>query len=241
MGPGLARAVAAAKSSARGARNKVVGAARGYLRTGGYYGRFTKPTGTELKFFEVNKTFTAAPSAGVILSDSLHKIADGTGQSERLGRKLTVAQVHINGTIVQQGATNNGQNTAKIRIMVVLDKQCNGATATVTGTGGPLETADVNSFRNLENSSRFKVLADKTMMMVQTGAAENAGVGYLFGESKRGFKINLPRLNIPVEFSGTTGALTEIRSNNIFVMALSDENTNTPQIQYIARIRFRDN
>lgn len=125
--------------------------------------------------------------------------------------------------------------------MVVWDKQCNGATATVDGAGGPMETAsNINSFRNLENSSRFVLLHDKTYNLNAYGAASTAGT-FAFAEVKKNFSINLPKLNIPLEFSGATGGLTEIRSNNLLTIAITDEGTNAPTVEYISRIRYKDN
>ena len=60
----------------------------------------------------------------------------------------------------QIASTNSSAASNLVRIIVYLDRQCNGAAAGVTDL---LESASYLSFRNLANQSRFKFLYDKTI------------------------------------------------------------------------------
>lgn len=236
----------AAFASASRTRARTYRSLRGYVRTGGYYGRFSRASGNELKFYDENKGATAVYNGAgtAYLESSMNNIPEGTGQSERLGRKCTVTAAFVRGTLTLVGATAASRNSAKCRLVLLLDKQCNGAAISGTfgnNTGAAFELDDINSFRNLENSSRFKVLYDKVHTLTADGATAS-GAAFTFGDVKKNFMINLPRLNIPLEFSGATGGITEIRSNNLVMVAISDATANTDlTCEYISRIRYKDN
>lgn len=66
---------------------------------------------------------------------------------------------------------------------------------------------------NLANSSRFKIIKKWEIRQQAT-----AGVSGAYSNTSR--TINFyKKCNIPVEFSSTTGALTELKSNNLFLVA----------------------
>lgn len=212
------------------------GSWRGFYRRSGYYRRFNRAVGTELKFFDTVKGLTATNSAGVLANSSLCLIPQGADESERVGRKCTVKSLHMHGRLKQIVATSGANTSNKVRIVVYVDKQTNGATANV----GDLlsDPTDVNSFRNLVNSGRFKFLMDRTFDIYQTGAAPT-GAAYEYGEITKTFNLNC-NLSLPLEFDGATGALAELRTNNIGVAVFSSDSTIT-QFQYTARIRYADN
>ncbi len=216
------------------------GVVPGFTRRTGFYGRFG-PAGTrgsapgELKFFDTTKAFTASSATGVILNNSLNLIPQGVTESERVGRKCTIRGLYIKGIMKLLNAGTAATVSETYRLIVYLDKQANGAAATVTDI---LESADVNSFRNLANSQRFVILSDQVDNISATAGAGN-GTTDNFAEVQKAIGCAKPKLNVPIEFSSTTGALTEIKSNNIGVLIIGETGTNT-NIEYIARVRFSD-
>ena len=207
------------------------------MRVAGFYGRY-QPQGGERKFLDTLKAETTIAATGTIMDDSLNHIAQGADESERVGRKCTIRSLHIRGYVLHDSGTNLAQTTDIARIIVYLDKQCNGAAATpaniledVTGTNG------VVSFRSLQESGRFKILMDRTIVPASTAGAGDTGTGGGFGESYKPFQFH-KRCFVPVEFSGATGAIAEIRSNNIGIMAISQDGT--AKLRYTARIRYSD-
>lgn len=130
------------------------------------------------------------------------------------------------------------QATCVYRIIVYLDKQANGATATV---GGILSgaTPTVNSFRSLSNTSRFRILYDKTKSITATCAAADSTTTNESGEVARPQQFNV-RCNVPIEYdnTATTGVLTTIRSNNLGVLAIADQANMT--FGYTIRVRYSD-
>lgn len=214
---------------------------RGYLRRGGFYGRFNvggryrggpNGGGGELKFFDLDLDKITVATAGT-LTDSINKIPQGTTEITRIGRKCVIKKIGWKWEATKK--TFDAQAIASvsdsIRIMMYLDKQANGATAAVTDI---LEDADFQSFNNLANSGRFRILYDKQYVMNSVSlASDNAAVVSSQAWKRRGsFYKNC---NIPIEFSGVAGAMGEIRSNNIGVILI----TENAQVDFTSKIRIR--
>lgn len=221
-------------------RAVIRGAQRGYLRVGGYYGRFgpklrgRKADGGENKFFDTAVGQTASSTTGAIFLDSICLIPQGVTESTRVGRKCTLRSISMRGQMILPSQTSKNTTTDRLRYIIYLDKQTNGATATVLGL---LESTDVNSFRNLAESGRFKVLADNTIAL-NTLAGSGDGTTEDYGIVSRNFVFN-KRCNIPLEFSATTGAITELRSSNIGILFISE--SARANLQANIRVRFSDN
>ena len=72
---------------------------------------------------------------------------------------------------------------------------------------------------NLDNSKRFRILK-KCIFTFQSGA----GVSGAYNEVTLPFEY-YRKLNIPIDYSSTTGAIAEVKSNNIFwIMGAASSN-----------------
>lgn len=200
-------------------------------RTGGYYGRFAG-RGGELKFFD--GTIAQSPvSATGNLTNSINLVPQGVEEDQRVGRKMTIKSIHFrfNYRLDEQDAQVTPERSDSLRFIVYLDKQANGATAAITGV---LESANIQSFRNLSNKNRFNILLDKTYNLQYQGlASDSAGV------VSQAMQIHTTAwnktCNIPIEFDSTTGAITEIRSNNVGVILI----TQNAQMIFGSNFRIR--
>ncbi len=205
----------------------------GYDRTGGYYGRFAKGNGMgELKFHDVVLD-DATIAAGVNVTPTVIIIPQGVTEKTRVGRKCTIKSIGWRYRVAMPtNATMSSDDT--VRVILYVDKQCNGATI---GTTDLLETADFQSFNNLANSQRFRVLHDKVYAMnYRAGAGDGTANDVApFGINATFFK----KCNIPIEYDSTTGAITEIKSNNIGVLLISQAGVAGFESQF--RFRFSDN
>lgn len=200
----------------------------GFSRTTGYYGRFNVPGG-ESKFFDTVVASGATSASGAIESLSLNLIPQGTTESERLGRKCTITSMYIKGQFTLSSTAGNDGGEDRIRVIVYKDKQANGATATVANI---LETADINSFRNLAESQRFDVLSDRVYDFNVSAATSAATI-----QNSKTYSFGKAKCNIPLEFNSTTGAITELRSNNIGVLSISE--SGTANFGFTSRVRFK--
>ncbi len=204
-------------------------------RVGGFYGRYA-PTGGELKFHDVDLDDAFVATGGTV-TPTINIIPQGVTESQRIGRKCTVKHISWRYRLNLPEADAQGDPTDpdSVRVLMYMDKQCNGATATVTDV---LESADLHSFRNLSNSGRFVILLDKTYLMNPlTIASDGAGLMSTAGVVRE--YSFYKKCNIPIEFNSTTGAIAEIRSNNIATLLISSAGSSGFNSKI--RLRFSDN
>lgn len=217
----------------------------GKSRTSGYYGRYGIPSNSgtgkpEKKFFDgrvplaVMTTATDRGSWAII--PSVNTIPQGTTASNRIGRQITTKSFHLRGWFETGAQASNDL----FRMIIFLDQQCNGASiaiADLLSAGQDGTNYDIFSYLNLANSKRFKVLRDWTGHV-------NSGVWNVFG-SNYGlqtvrFDENI-NIEVPIEFSSTTGNISEIKSNNIGIVFLSARGgDNVPKVGFVSRTRYTD-
>lgn len=199
----------------------------GYTRQSGYYGRYSGGSG-ELKFIDSDLDSAAVPAAGTI-APTINIIEQGVTESQRVGRKCTIRRIGWKYNLRLPNTASTPDSADSVRLILYQDKQCNGATATVTGI---LESADYQSFNNLVNSGRFVTLMDRTHLLnASSGNGSSTGTYLVDGSF---YKV----CNMPIEYSGTTGALGEIRSNNLGILVISKGGVTV--LDSKIRLRFSD-
>lgn len=214
----------------------------GNTRTGGFYGRYnlgeTGKASAERKQYETWANNVAIPSAKVLILDSLVKIAAGTASNQRVGRKIILKSIHLKGHL----ASSKAVQADKYRIIIGLDTQANGTSPTVTDvlSNGPSGAPDIYSFLNLANSRRFKILRDIKLLSKATLYDSNNSN---YGVDLIPFDANIS-CDIPVEYATIGNAMTDIKSNNIFIIFLNFYSlTVTGEqtlINLMTRIRYED-
>ncbi len=207
----------------------------GYDRTSGYYGRYT--SGGEAKFHDLDIDDAAVANTGTIAQISCLTIAEGNGESERVGRKITVTGINWKMRVKLAGQTASANTGDVTRIILYQDKQTNGATAAVLDV---LETADFQSFRNLANTGRFRILMDKTIALTSASGSGRGSTDTLaFGTARRDFSF-YKKCSIPIEYdnSATTGVITSMRSNNLGVITITESGLTSFASKM--RIRYKD-
>lgn len=198
----------------------------GRTRVGGYYGRYNRASGNEVKFHD-SITSSTITNGGLIVDNIPSGIESGTEEDQRIGRSITATRLNFNGIFTLPASTSN--HTDVVRLMVVQDKQCNGATFTsaqlLESGGGFL------SYRNLENTARFNVLYDKRFTL-------NAmtSLGSSTQPVTRFFKASIPLKGMKFEYSSTTGSITELKSNNLAIFMISEHGV--ALVNMVSRLRF---
>ncbi len=207
---------------------------KGYDRTSGFYGRYSGSK-AEFKFHDVDVDDADIASTGTIQT-ALLTIPEGNGEEQRVGRRITIRSINWRYTVEKLAATASSATGTVVRIILVLDKQANGAAPGVTDI---LESADFQSFNQLANKSRFRTLMDRTVDVNAlsgggNGTAEDYGIARY---SDTFFK----QCNIPIEYdnSATTGVVTTIRSNNLVALLIT-EASNIAGFESKMRIRYSD-
>ncbi len=221
-------------------KRKMVATRRGGKKPRGraqtFRGRRANAKGGELKFHDLDINDASVAQNGTIAEDSVLTIAQGTTESQRIGRKVIVKAIHWRWNFLLSVASSSGNVDETVRLILYLDKQTNGATAAVTDI---LETDDYQSFNNLANKSRFRTLMDRTYEInAQVGAGD--GTTNTFGNVQVNDSVFLnTNLSIEYDNSATTGAITTMRSNNIGVLILSKDGA-LVVMDGKMRIRFSD-
>lgn len=221
---------------------------RGFVRTSGYYGRF-RPTFRrrrgllnypEKKFRDSGQLNIAVVNTGTLAVPSINLVPVGTAQSEMIGRKIVIKRINIRMKVDLDGkdtvaSPDTGEGV--MRILLVQDKQCNGTG--LSNTTDLLTTANIYSYMNLENSKRFKILKEWTEPMSSPIGVETGT--YFYGSNVHWINWS-KRCNIPIDYSvqgGGSRTIAEVKSNNIFIFAISDS-SNTMKVSILTRIRYTD-
>lgn len=199
----------------------------------------------ERKYFDTNSAASAVNLAqnGVIVYSSLNLVTQGNGENQMIGRKMVIKRISMKGQMnfIAQNATGVANVTAgdKIRLVLILDKQCNGAAATISQI---FQDQDIESFLNLENKSRFQVLKE-WIGIVNREITFNPTAGQ-FAVGNALLDINFSKkCNIPIEFapevSAGTRAIEEIKSNNLLLVGFNQSSV-AQNVSIITRIRYTD-
>ncbi len=169
----------------------------------------------ELKFHDVELD-DAVVAAGGNVTATINVIPQGVTEIQRIGRKCTIRSIHwkYRVDLPEVGPVASPNTIDEVRVILYLDKQCNGATAAALDL---LETATLRSFRNLANSGRFVFLMDKVHTLNWTTLASDAAGAYRQAEVVREYSFN-KKCEIPIEFNAAAGTIDEIRSNNLGVL-----------------------
>lgn len=176
----------------------------------------TRPS-DELKFFDVDIDDAVIAQNWTIQAHPL-TIPEGTADDERIGRKIQLTNLNWRWTLVNGDTQDPANSTDTVRLMAIQDKQANGAQPAITDI---FASNNFQSFNNLTNKGRFRTLYDETIdLSLPSGAGAGNGTTDTFLYGKKSVSGAVYKdLNIPIEYSGATGAVTEVRTNNIIFLA----------------------
>lgn len=172
----------------------------------------------EYKFQDQAFNFETVTVGGEVTGTQL-LIVQGDTESQRDGRKVVMKsmQIILHGFVSPQALAGTTNSHETLRFIVVHDRQCNGAIPAISEI---FDNANWDAFRNLQNINRFNFLYDKIHRIKVQTVADFAADTLLFTSIYKKIYI---KLNMPIEYSGTTGAIGTIKSNNIFFLAFSEK------------------
>ncbi len=222
------------------------GAKMGYKAiSGGYYssmrpkrfhakrrrGMYRHGENVEVKFHDVTADVSPMPTTANTITDLL-TIAQGDGESQREGRKITIKSIYTKFTCILPSTNVAASTGGSCNIWMVLDKQCNGVQ--LDAAQFLADVGDFHSFNDLANSNRYRVLWKRTYQLAaRSGGAPATPV---FGEHEISDQVYV-KCNIQIQYdaSANTGVIGTINSNNIAIIAQG----RTGIIQFLSRTRFR--
>lgn len=193
-------------------------------RTGGYQGM-------ELKFVDIETNSDAFATSWAPMEDGtalqVSGMAQGNSESERIGRKVSLVSIHIKCRVhtLSTEAQANPQPDLFGRICLVWDTQTNGAQLTASEVFDEGGTINSLAFRNLQHTSRFRVLWDKKWVLAKPtqneGAADKWGIqARTTGIMNYNLKFKTP---IKVTYNGTTtGVIAAVTDNSLHIIGVAN-------------------
>ncbi len=194
------------------------------VRTGGFIGM-------ENKFVDIETDSDAFATTWSTMEDGTNSnisgVAQGIGESQRIGRKYTITSIHIR-CLVHTAASEaqpNPQSAFRGRICLVLDTQTNGAQLTATDVMDGGLTNDFLAFRNLQFTKRFKVLWDKSFVLTPIGQVNDGAVDKF---SNGSYTTNIMSYNknftrgLNVLCDGTSAAVASITDNSLHIIGVGN-------------------
>lgn len=195
------------------------------MRPGGFMGGGA-PGVDELKFVDIADANYGADIVGAVTL--LNGVAQGTDYNQRIGRQFLVTSCTIHGYI------EAGTGNAAGRVLLVWDYAPNGVIATVTQI---LTASSSQSFLNLDNRGRFKILRD-IHLPVSNAASGTAGAPTVLPIET----YWRPKQPLVTNCSGTAATIGSIQSGALLMVTIGDEavGPTAPNMNICTRVRYRD-
>lgn len=153
----------------------------------------------------------------------LTAFAIGDDDFNRTGNSIYVRHIYSRGEIVMDSAATS----TTVRLMLVQDTQQVGDTSPVVNDiiGGTDNSFKVYRPLNADTVGRFSILYSRNFIL------NSQRPSVLFNIRKT--------MRLHVRYNGT--ATTDIQRNGLYLVAFSNEATNTPDISSITRVSYHDN
>jgi len=182
-------------------------------------------TGSELKFIDITAAPAVITTAGSL--ELLSQIANGNGQSERVGRRINLVDIHLRFSLYPSDDFDSNYS----RVLMFIDKQSNGAAPAITDV---LTTSTYYSLLNPININRFQVLYDSVRHSTFNNNAtlSIASTPTHFIETRKSLKGR------SIMFKGTGSTVSSIDSGAVYLLTISSSAAMT--YQTTSRLRYTD-
>lgn len=174
----------------------------------------------EAKYVDNASAVTTIPTTGTFVA-TYTTMPQGLGDQARNGNSIKGKGINAKMLLFK----NSSVASSTVRLMWVLDKECDGALPSITNI---LDNVDVVSGLNKDFSKRFVVLKDKVITL-SDGAGTN-----------RYYKQYIPT-DFHVHFDGASSAITDAKENQVYLIAIGDQLTALPNILHWGRFTYYDN
>jgi len=167
----------------------------------------------------------------------------GAAINQRIGREIKVWKIKIRGQITCIKAANQtaGRNGGAVRVVLVQDMQTNSAQMQGEDVFATDTNTPVNSFQNLNNFGRFRVLKDK-MFIFQDPNLSYDGTNIEANGLIKTFKMNVTfKQPVEIRFNSTNGGtIADIATNSFHVLANCNNVDLVPTLSYSARVCYKE-
>jgi hypothetical protein len=163
----------------------------------------------EMHFVDISGASYVADTTGTVTL--LNSIAQGSDNTNRLGRECVIRDVAIRGFEVPTSSSIQPQAT---RLVLVWDNAPNGAAPAITDV---LTAANPWSFPNVNNIARFTILHDELFVLGTTQATGAAGAVADHTVNRVDLSV---RVNSATQFLGTTTGIASIQNGALFMLTM---------------------
>ncbi len=169
----------------------------------------------------------------------LNGLSEGTGNNDRIGQTVRFKDLSM-----RIAFTNLTAETIWLRYIIVRDAAPKGVVPAITDV---LQGSSVQSFRNLDNTGRFKILEDKVLTL-QYSTVENTSPSagftsiYIDLEGLKGSKQQKNKSKMESNYGlGNAGTIADISSGAYYLMIVTSAVANEAVFSYQSRMRYLDN
>lgn len=200
---------------------------------------------SESKYFD---TAITTPAGSTAIVTCLNLIAQGIDVGQRIGNTIRVSQLNIRGQFTIAG-TAPAFGT-RMRIIIFIERESSSAATPPTYLDLFTTNSLVAPFNILNSAGRYRILYDK-FITLDLDSRPTYYLKYFkkftFG-GKRGRRFNRRLVYKPsrigghlIRYDSASGALGSTDTGNLWMMYISDDNTNTPNVECVSRLRYYDN
>ncbi len=189
--------------------------------------RIAKRNIGELFAHDQDTLVTTVTSTGVVIR--LSTPAQGVGDAQRDGNVVQNVALQW----MARGNASSSSTATIFRYIFVQDKQNNGVTPAIADI---LEGTTIDDFFPsflADNRKRFKLLYDSGRIKMTFDADANTNSSIFMHQKKI-------KLSGRQDYGGTADAVASAGKNSIWVLAISNEASNTPTIVMTTRFIYRD-
>lgn len=191
----------------------------------------------------IDATVTSAFVSTTASIDHISAITQGPGAIQRIGSKVLIRSIQCKGCFRQEnavdGAVSLNSPPQSIRLLVIIDKQPNGATPAITDV---LESNSVFSPINMAYRDRFIVVKDKLLTLGGVATTATANQISYGGECIKNINF-YKKLRFVMTFANVaTGTIADVRTNALHWIMLGQTASGESDATFsgFVRVRFQD-
>lgn len=170
----------------------------------------------------------------------------GSGLNQRIGRKVYMHKLKIRGyfSISSQSAQSTADSASTIRMLVLMDKQTNGAQYTASSVlNSSTTTTGIWAYQNPNGFGRFTILKDKMFNFSNINMTGSPTAGDVIQTGMNiPFKFNFNfKTPIQVNFNATNGGtVADIIDNSLHIMVGVSSTAPVPSLSYYTRVCYKE-
>lgn len=209
---------------------------------------------TELKCVDTQGSVTSPFNTIGLVTLVLNPPVEGASFYNRIGRRIRMKSLHINGWIQPSGGNAAAVPPQYARILVLYDRQANGALPAgsdilqaYNAAGGTSNTF-IDGL-NMNNRDRFTILRDRKVVLPALGVMGATATSQTNLDPDPNLKKSLnyqefiKLKGLETHFKASAGGVGDISTGALLMMTITYQDANATaawQLQYGARLKFYD-